>query len=204
MDIEYAKWSPNSKKLIAALRHAHNRECAIGGVADADGMFPIEQVLNFTKHLTLTAKDGTVYNGFIYDDILRIKEDLRKDQPLQFRTDASGRIVAVGCKETWDSTFVAQNSVCGGRWQGQTRHGQKHGQITEDLPSGNLFIGTYSNGKRNGPGTFFWRRFTAPSKKSKKETPLAHQEPVLVRKYVGDFQQHLMHADGGFEGLLAW
>eukprot|EP00038_Savillea_parva_P007158 m.168190 g.168190 ORF g.168190 m.168190 type:complete len:1448 (+) comp12927_c0_seq1:183-4526(+) len=205
-DPEYAAWSPKARKLIMVLKHARNRECAIGGVADEFGMFKVTDVLQFTKHLMFIADDGSCYYGFTADDIEQIRREHRKDQPLRFRCDDDGKVIAVGCFEPWDTAFVARNNECGGRWEGECVNGEKHGHITEEMRGGNFFVGRYEHGKRNGFGTFFWRRLSAPTRyaQPKKEAPLAHQAPLLIRKYVGQFSQHLMHSDGGFEGLLAW
>ena len=92
IDIEYAQWSTRAKRLITALKHAKGRECTIGGLADKEGMFPVETVFELTKNVTLRNRKGMVYNGLTQDDIEQVKRDNRKDQNLRFRTDEFGKV----------------------------------------------------------------------------------------------------------------
>mmetsp|Transcript_9603 Transcript_9603/g.29078 ORF Transcript_9603/g.29078 Transcript_9603/m.29078 type:complete len:1106 (-) Transcript_9603:1883-5200(-) len=207
-------WSQKAQKLTTALKHARNRDRAIspkydaatmswGGLADPDGMFTIETVQAFTKHLKFVGEKGEIYNGFTREDIEAISHEPACYRHLRFEKEG-GKVVRIGCSEHWDAAFVAQHGDCGGRWEGEVRMGKKHGFIIEEMRGANLFRGLYSHGKRNGNGEFFWRQLSAISTSRKRDATIEHQTPLLIRKYEGNFHNHLMHADGGYEALLNW
>jgi len=98
---------------------------------------------------------------------------------LQQSASAIGLAFAVGVWLIFSPSLGQSQSVPTPSYQGESKLGLPHGEGTFTWDSGNVYSGSWVNGKRQGSGTFSWASGT---------------------RYVGDWHQDRQHG----KGLMTW